>query len=138
MSNEHIEKGRNLLRMKVSGGKHLENPNSDLLKIPLEVLHSLALQQIGEQESYIEELEEKLHKLTANVNLTRKENVRIAEETRKEKVISDIWWKFCESQQKNGKVRKKYNELCSKYSYALTKIEMLEEKLKQYENQTNQ
>ena len=137
MSNEHIEKGRNLLRMKISHGKHLENPNSDLLKIPLEALHSLALQQIGEQESYIEELEEKLKKLTANVNLTRKDNVRIAEETRKEKVISDIWWKFCDSQQKNGKLRKKYNELCSKYSYALTKIATLEEKLKQFEDLNN-
>lgn len=36
------------------------------MKIPLEALHSAALQQIGEQEAYIEELEAKLKALSPN------------------------------------------------------------------------
>ena len=100
MSNENIEKGRHLLKMRMKSCKHLGNQDSDLLKVPLEALHSLALQQIGEQESYIEELESKLKSLTEPVTLTRKDHVRIAEETRRQIVIADIWNRFIESQRK--------------------------------------
>jgi hypothetical protein len=138
MSNDKIEKGRHLLKMRMKSCKHLGNQDSDLLKVPLEALHSLALQQIGEQESYIEELESKLKSLTEPVTLTRKDHVRIAEETRRQVVIADIWNRFIESQRKNGLLRKKYSELCAKYCCSLNQIEQLKEKLKQYETQTNQ
>ena len=138
MSNEHIEKGRHLLKMKMKSCKHLGNQDSDLMKVPLEALHSLALQQIGEQESYIEELESKLKSLTETVTLTRKDHIRIAEETRREVVIANIWNRFIESQRKNGILRKKYSELCEKYCRCLNQVEQLKEKLKQYETQSNQ
>lgn len=138
MSNEKIEKGRHLLHMKISSRKHLGNQELDLLKVPLEALHSLALQQIGEQESYIEELEGKLKSLTEPVTLTRKDHIRIAEETRKQKVIADIWNRFIESQKKNGDLRKKYSDLCAKYCCCLNQIEQLKQKLEQYEKPNNQ
>ena len=138
MSNEHKEKGRHLLKMRMKSCKHLGNQDSDLMKVPLEALHSLALQQIGEQESYIEELESKLKSLTETVTLTRKDHVRIAEETRRQVVIANIWNRFIESQRKNGLLRKKYSELCEKYCRCLNQVEQLKEKLKQYETQSNQ
>ena len=138
MSNEHIEKGRHLLKMRMKSCKHLGNQDSDLMKVPLEALHSLALQQIGEQESYIEELEGKLKSLTEPVTLTRKDHIRIAEETRKQKVIADIWNRFIESQKKNGDLRKKYSDLCAKYCCCLNQIEQLKQKLEQYEKPNNQ
>ena len=138
MSNEHIEKGRHLLKMRMKSCKHLGNQDSDLMKVPLEALHSLALQQIGEQESNIEELESKLKRLTETVTLTRKDHVRIAEETRRQVVIANIWNRFIESQRKNGLLRKKYSELCEKYCRCLNQVEQLKEKLKQYETQSNQ
>ena len=138
MSNEHIEKGRHLLKMRMKSCKHLGNQDSDLMKVPLEALHSLALQQIGEQESNIEELESKLKRLTETVTLTRKDHVRIAEETRREVVIANIWNRFIESQRKKGILRKKYSELCEKYCRCLNQVEQLKEKLKQYETQSNQ
>ena len=137
MSSDKIEKGRHLLHMRITSGKHLEDPSSDLMKIPLEALHKVALQQIGEQESYIEELECKLKEYTEEVPLTRKESVRIAEEVRREEVIADIWRRFNESQQKNGRLRKKYNELAQQYAYSIRQIEALTEQLKQYESTTN-
>lgn len=137
MSSNKIEKGRHLLHMRITSVKHLENPNSDLMKIPLEALHKVALQQIGEQEAYIEELESKLKEYTEEVTLTRKESVRIAEEVRREEVIADIWRRFNESQQKNGRLRKKYNELAQQYAYSIRQIEALTEQLKQYESTTN-
>lgn len=138
MSKETIEKGRHVLQMRMKSGKHRENPDLDLMKVPLEALHSLALQQIGEQESYIEELEAQLKDKSEQPPLTHKDHVRIAEEVRREKVIADIWKRFEESQRKNGTLRRKYNELCTKYSYCLTQMAALQEQLKQYENYNKQ
>ena len=124
--------------MRMKSCKHLGNPDTDLMKVPLEALHSLALQQIGEQESYIEELEAKLKSLTEPVMLTRKDHIRIAEETRRQTVIADIWNRFIESQKKNGDLRKKYSDLCAKYCCCLNQIEQLKQKLEQYEKPNNQ
>lgn len=124
--------------MKMKSCKHLGNPDTDLMKAPLEALHSLALQQIGEQESYIEELEAKLKSLKEPVTLTRKDHIRIAEETRQQKVIADIWNRFIESQKNNGDLRKKYSELCAKYCCCLNQIEQLKQRLDQYEKQDKQ
>ena len=137
MSNDKIAKGRHILQMKIASAKHLENPNSDLLKIPLEALHKIALQQIGEQEAYIEELEGQLKEFTEAAVLSRKDSVRIAEEVRREEVISDIWKRFNESQQKNGRLRKKYNELAQQYAYSVRQVEALTQQLRQYSSTTD-
>ena len=137
MSNDKIAKGRHILQMKIASAKHLENPNSDLLKIPLEALHKIALQQIGEQEAYIEELEGQLKEFTEAAVLSRKDSVRIAEEVRREEVIADIWKRFNESQQKNGRLRKKYNELAQQYAYSVRQVEVLTQQLRQYSSTTD-
>ena len=137
MSNDKIAKGRHILQMKIASAKHLENPNSDLLKIPLEALHKIALQQIGEQEAYIEELEGQLKEFTEAAVLSRKDSVRIAEEVRREEVIANIWKRFNESQQKNGRLRKKYNELAQQYAYSVRQVEALTQQLRQYSSTTD-
>ena len=132
MSKDKIEKGRHILRMKMASGKHLENPDWDLMKIPLEALHSVALQQIGEQEAYIEELEAKLKALSPNVNLTKAENKRIAEETRREDVIANIFRRMKKYENKYESMKKKYKNLSVEYYYSLTMISKLKEELKEY------
>lgn len=52
---EKIKKGKNVLRIKLKGKKYNES-SFDLMKIPVEWLYREALCEIGEQESYIEEL----------------------------------------------------------------------------------
>ena len=132
MSKDKIEKGRHILRMKMTSGKHLENPDWDLMKIPLEALHSAALQQIGEQEAYIEELEAKLKALSPTVNLTKAENKRIAEETRREEVIATIFRRMKKYENKYESMKKKYKNLSVEYYYSLTMISKLKEELKEY------
>ncbi len=132
MNKDKIEKGRHILRMKMASGKHLENPDWDLMKIPLEALHSAALQQIGEQEAYIEELESKLKALSPNVNLTKAENKRIAEETRREEVIANIFRRMKKYENKYESMKKKYKNLSVEYYYSLTMISKLKEELKEY------
>ena len=133
MSKDKIEKGRHILRMKMTSGKHLENPDWDLMKIPLEALHSAALQQIGEQEAYIEELEAKLKALSPNANLTKAENKRIAEETRREDVIANIFRRMKKYENKYESMKKKYKNLSVEYYYSLTMISKLKEELKEYQ-----
>ena len=133
MNKDKIEKGRHILRMKMASGKHLENPEWDLMKIPLEALHSAALQQIGEQEAYIEELEAKLKALSPNVNLTKAENKRIAEETRREEVIANIFRRMRKYENKYESLKKKYKNLSVEYYYSLTMISKLKEELKEYQ-----
>ena len=132
MSKDKIEKGRHILRMRMTSGKHLENPDWDLMKIPLEALHSAALQQIGEQEAYIEELETKLKTLSPNVNLTKAENKRIAEETRREEVIATIFRRMKKYENKYESMKKKYKNLSVEYYFSLTMISKLKEELKEY------
>ena len=132
MSKDRIEKGRHILRMRMTSGKHLENPDWNLMKIPLEALHSAALQQIGEQEAYIEELETKLKTLSPNVNLTKAENKRIAEETRREEVIANIFRRMKKYENKYESMKKKYKNLSVEYYYSLTMISKLKEELKEY------
>lgn len=129
MSNDKIEKRKHILRMKIASGKHLENPDWNLMKIPLEALHSAALQQIGEQEAYIEELESKLKALSPTVNLSKAENKRIAEETRREAVIANIFRRMRKYEKKYEKLEKKYRNLSMEYYYSLTMVSKLKEAL---------
>ena len=129
MSNDKIEKGKHILRMKIASGKHLENPDWNLMKIPIEALHSAALQQIGEQEAYIEELESKLKALSPTVNLTKAENKRVAEETRREAVIANIFRRMRKYEKKYEKLEKKYRNLSMEYYYSLTMVSKLKEAL---------
>ena len=59
MTENKIKKGRSVLAMKMAR-KDLSNRVLGLEKIPVEALLKMALEQIGEQESYIEELEAKV------------------------------------------------------------------------------
>lgn len=59
MNESKYKKGRNVLTAKVIR-KNLSLRVEGLEKIPAEALLRIALEQIGEQESYIQELEEKI------------------------------------------------------------------------------
>lgn len=108
----------------------------DLVKIPLEGLHSVALQQIGEQEAYIEELEEKikslekeLSKKEAKVALTRQENRKIAQEVRREQVIEKIYTESREFKGENKRLREEIKTLIGKLCLKNTEIETLKAQL---------
>ena len=108
----------------------------DLVKIPLEGLHSVALQQIGEQEAYIEELEEKikslekeLSKKEAKVALTRQENRKIAQEVRREQVIEKIYTESREFKGENKRLREEIKTLIGKLCLKNTEIVPLKAQL---------
>ena len=133
---EKIAKGRSILKMKVAMKYKQECNDPDLVKIPLEGLHSVALQQIGEQEAYIEELEEKikslekeLSKKEAKFALTRQENRKIAQEVRREQVIEKIYTESREFKGENKRLREEIKTLIGKLCLKNTEIETLKAQL---------
>ena len=145
MAEEKIKRGQALLTMKIKAEKHLHLRDPDLMKIPLEALHKVALQQIGEQEAYIEELEETVKKLQRKLEqkeekfaLTKEENRRIAEEVRREEVNARILRRFEESQQNNGKLKKKCNELSTERCMRMMAILQLKERIQELEQRNIQ
>ena len=133
---EKINKGRSLLKMKVAMRYKQECSDSDLLKIPLEGLHSIALQQIGEQESYIQELEEEivslkneLAKKESKASLTRQENRKIAQDVRREKEIEKIYSESREFKGENKRLRAEIKELIGKLCIKTTENEALKAQL---------
>jgi len=129
MNKDNINKGLAVLKMKVKSVKYLENPELDLMKIPLEVLHRIALQQIGEQEAYIEELESKIEAMTVQQEATIRERVKSIEDIRREEVIADVWKRVSLLQKKNAKLNKQLNDLSREYAYTLSLNERLKELL---------
>ena len=133
---EKIAKGRSILKMKVAMKYKQECNDPDLVKIPLEGLHSVALQQIGEQEAYIEELEEKikslekeLSKKEAKVALTRQENRKIAQEVRREQVIEKIYTESREFKGENKRLREEIKTLIGKLCLKTVENETLKAQL---------
>ena len=133
---EKITKGRSILKMKVAMKYKHECNDPDLLKIPLEGLHSAALQQIGEQEAYIEELEEKIKSLEkelakkeVRVALTRQENKKIAQEVRREEVIEKIYTESREFKGENKRLREEIKTLIGKLCLKNAEIETLKAQL---------
>lgn len=89
-NNEKIKKGKNVLRIKLKGKKYNES-SFDLMKIPVEWLYQEALCEIGEQESYIEELKTDILSLQKeNENLkrgyTKSENRELRLEIKREEL----------------------------------------------------
>lgn len=86
MDENRVIKGRNVLTIKIKSDK--SEPLFGLDKIPLEYLYKLALEQIGEQESYIEELEEKVKSLDIERKKIQQEaRISINREIDKEAVL---------------------------------------------------
>ena len=54
---KHIKRGRDQMRIRLKGKSKGDESVHDLLKLPIEVLYTEALREIGEQEAYIDELQ---------------------------------------------------------------------------------
>ena len=115
-SKEKIRKGENVLRLKLKDNKISESP-FDLMKIPIEFLYEKALCEIGEQESYIEELKDVVQKLQTEIcelnyqNLLGTENKAVLKETRKEELYIQLKDQLSVQRQKNKELRKRVDEL---------------------------
>lgn len=96
----------------------------------------MALQQIGEQETYIEELECKITELQKELVkkeqkmiLFREENKRIAQEVRREEVIANIYKRSVKTEAENKRLRQQYKEVVNQLCQRISEIEDLRDRL---------
>lgn len=86
MDEYKIKKGQHILTVKIQKDKGESIFGLD--KIPLESLYKMALEQIGEQESYIEELEEKMRAaVDERKTIRQEERIALMLEIQKEAVV---------------------------------------------------
>lgn len=88
MDDDKINKGRYVLGMRIkSHNDGKADERYGLHKIPVECLYAKALEQIGEQESYIEELEERIKTLEKEMGaVAERERVLLLREIKKEAI----------------------------------------------------
>ena len=122
MKTECISKGKHTLTVVLKKNLDKSIPLYDLDKIPLEVLHKYALQTIGEQESYIEELGTIIDQLRSQLlqkeeqyKLNKEERKKVAEEILKDHEIYVIITR-------NDRLRKRNKELQLKYREGVNEI----------------
>lgn len=101
----------------------------------------MALQHIGEQETYIEELECKITELQKELAkkeqktiLSREENKRIAQQVRREKVIANIYKRSVKTEAENKRLRQLYKEVVNQLCQKISEIENLRDRLHQNES----
>lgn len=112
MDEHNVMKGHNNLAIKIKEGK--SEPLFGLDKIPVESLYKLALEQIGEQESYIEELEDRIKDLEKEKKTIRQEErVSLMREIQKEAVVEAKKQQYTESLLK--KIAKQERKIKSLY-----------------------
>ena len=95
----------------------------------------MVLQQIGEQETYIEELEckvtelqKELAKKEQKMILSREENKRIAQEVRREEVIANIYKRSAKTEAEIKRLRQQYKEVVNQLCQKISEIESLRDK----------
>ena len=100
MDEQKVKKSHNILTIKIRGDK--SEPIFGLDKIPLESLYKMALEQIGEQESYIEELEEKVQSFEKERKLIRQEErISLMREIDKEAILEAKKMQHVQSLERN-------------------------------------
>ena len=119
MDNEKINKGRYRLELKAKE-RDLTLPIFGLEKAPAEALLKLALEEIGEQEAYIEELEEKVNALEQDrQNAWKEEKKALVHEIKseaflqvqKEKYLSRYENKITKAHEQIRQLKKARNDL---------------------------
>ena len=97
MEKDRVQKGHYTLVARIQKTKKAE-PNFGLEKIPIEGLYKYALIQIGEQESYIQEMEERLGVLEQENAIMKSDETKLSRlemrqslmEARKQAYVSQL------------------------------------------------
>ncbi len=130
---EKIKKGKNVLRIKLKGKKYNES-SFDLMKIPIEWLYQEALCEIGEQESYIEELKTDILSLQEeNEKLkrgyTKSENRELRLEIKREKLYQVQQRELRKYRQQRDELRNRIYDLITLVTKYQSEISELKNRL---------
>ncbi len=126
----HIKRGRDQLRIRLQRKGIGDESVHDLLKLPIEVLYTDALREIGEQESYIDELQNTIKLLEAENKCLRRNVDSLSLQSKKDGMTIKREELYKQQNVRNLALSKRNKELMSSNSELAAKIVKLEAELK--------
>ena len=129
-NDNHIKRGRNQLQVRLRTKCAGDESVYDLLKIPIDVLYKEALREIGEQESYIDELKDTIKKLNIENAIFKGNLERYMRINSEERMSIKREEMYALQKKKNSKLNAKIKYLKENLSELVLRIVKYEDELK--------
>lgn len=133
----HIKRGRDQLRIRLKSKGIGDESVHDLLKIPIEVLYAEALREIGEQEAYIDELQNTIKTLEVenkclriNVNSLSLQSQKDGRAIKREELYKQQNARNLALSKRNKELMTSNSELVAKIVKLQTELQTMREQVK--------
>ena len=129
-----IKRGRDQLRIRLKSKGCSDESAHDLFKIPVEALYAEALREIGEQEAYIEELQNEIKSLKTENKCLRINVDTLSLQGKSDSKAIKREELYQQQNARNLALSRRNKELVNCNSELITRIVKLQSELKCYEN----
>ena len=133
----HIKRGRDQLRIRLKSKGIGDESVHDLLKIPIEVLYAEALREIGEQEAYIDDLQNTIKTLEVenkclriNVNSLSLQSQKDGRAIKREELYKQQNARNLALSKRNKELMTSNSELVAKIVKLQTELQTMREQVK--------
>ena len=134
---KHIKRGRAQMRIRLKGKSKGDESVHDLLKLPIEVLYTEALREIGEQEAYIDELQSTIKSLEVENKCLRVNVSSLSAQSKNDSIAIKREELYQQQNTRNLVLSKRNKELMANNSELVMRIVRLETELKTLREQIN-
>ena len=133
----YIKRGRDQMRIRLKRKNGGDESVHDLLKLPIEVLYTEALREIGEQEAYIDELQSTIKSLEVENKCLRVNVSSLSAQSKNDSIAIKREELYQQQNTRNLVLSKRNKELMANNSELVMKIVRLETELKTLREQIN-
>ena len=133
----YIKRGRDQMRIRLKRKNGGDESAHDLLKLPIEVLYTEALREIGEQEAYIDELQSTIKSLEVENKCLRVNVNSLSAQSKNDSIAIKREELYQQQNTRNLVLSKRNKELMANNSELVMRIVRLETELKTLREQIN-
>ena len=133
----YIKRGRDQMRIRLKRKNGGDESVHDLLKLPIEVLYTEALREIGEQEAYIDELQSTIKSLEVENKCLRVNVNSLSAQSKNDSIAIKREELYQQQNTRNLVLSKRNKELMANNSELIMRIVRLETELKTLREQIN-
>ena len=133
----YIKRGRDQMRIRLKRKNGGDESVHDLLKLPIEVLYTEALREIGEQEAYIDELQSTIKSLEVENKCLRVNVNSLSAQSKNDSIAIKREELYQQQNTRNLVLSKRNKELMANNSELVMRIVRLETELKTLREQIN-
>ena len=132
---KHIKRGRDQMRIRLKGKSKGDESVHDLLKMRIEVLYTEALREIGEQEAYIDELQNEIKSLKTENKCLRINVDALAQQGKRDSKAIKREELYQQQNARNLALSRRNRELMNCNSELIARIVKLQSELKMLREQ---